>query len=42
MPVKSLVAMIVLIIYLPLLLLLFQEEFSGKDEMLAVLKGLIS
>lgn len=42
MPVKSLVAMIVLIIYLPLLLLLFQEQFDGKDEVLAMLKGLIS
>ena len=42
MPVKSLVAMIVLVIYLPLLLILFQEEFTGGDEMLSLLDGLLT
>ena len=42
MPVKSLVAMIVIIIYLPLLLTLFQEEFSGGEELLNVIDGLMT
>lgn len=42
MPVKSLVAMAVLVIYLPLLLLLFQEEFTGKNTLLSLLDGLLS
>lgn len=41
MPVKSLVAMTVIIIYLPLLMTLFQEEFTGKDALLKLLGGLI-
>ena len=38
----AVMAMIVIIIYLPLLLTLFQEEFSGKDELLNVLDGLMT
>ena len=42
MPVKSLVAMIVLIIYLPLLLVMFQDEFVSVQQLFELLKTLIS
>ncbi len=42
MPVKSLVGMIVLIIYLPLLLVLFQEELLETESIFSFLKAVIS
>ena len=42
MPVKSLVAMIVLVIYLPLLLLMFQDEHIKSEMMIDLLKGIFA
>ena len=42
MPVKSLVAMIVLVIYLPLLLVMFQDELIEEGRVLELLKGIFA
>ena len=42
MPVKSLVAMIVLVIYLPLLLVMFQDEHIEAGNLFELLKGIFA